>query len=173
MLCGSCGLGLAVAGSLGYIAWMVLMMVYSIQAMLHHGESCCTHDAFKWLWWICISSGLFALSMLEQRKKLADFKSVEEFAVYLGLLWLLSLGFAIGTQCQYLSGCSGDAHHAMFVYMWGNYAVAACITLCGSCFLAEACFSKKTKHESQDTDMESGATTAGRSSPRAAVRVVE
>lgn len=144
MLCGICGLSLATAGSLGYMAWMILTLVYAIQALVDHSSSNCTHASFEWLWWIAISSGLFAISMLQQTKKFSDFDSIKEFAAYIGLLWLFSLGFAIGTQYEYIDGCVGKAHNVMFVYMWGNYAVAMCLTVCSLCFIAEECFTKPT-----------------------------
>lgn len=143
----NCGLTLGTATVLGYTAWMVLCLIYGIQAMMDHGQSNCTNASFKWLWFIVISSALFAWNTFLQAKKGTDFKSFEEFATFIGLKWVLSLSFAVATQYQYIDGCSGKGHHVMFVYMWGNYAMATCIAMCGVCFAREDALARKKEAE--------------------------
>ena len=133
-----CGIGLALGGVLGYMGFMLTTLVYSIQAIVHDSESTCTVSSFKWIYWICVSSALFAYGTFLEASKKREKATVERYGVQLFLIWLMSLGMAIGTQVQYLDGCDNKAHTTMFIYMCGNYAVAMCIPLCMVCFGLDA-----------------------------------
>lgn len=148
---GKCGITLAAVGSLGYIAWMVLCLVYGIQALTDHSSSKCTDASFKWLWFIVVSAALFAWNTFVQAKQSTTRIVVAEFAAYIVMLWTLAISFALATQFQYIDGCSGKAHHVMFIYMCGNYAVAAGISLCGVCFTMDDVVTKRNAAEEQAT----------------------
>ena len=143
--CGSFAIALTVwCGVLGYYAFMLINLVGSIKALANKGDSTCTTGAFKWIWWICCSSVLFMIGMLQEQKKYAECEKVADVGVVLFVYFACSLGFALGTQFEYLDGCDGPAHTVMFVYMWGHYAVAALIALVSSCFAIGAmCETKK------------------------------
>jgi len=118
---------------LGYTGWRLTCLIYGIQALTDHGASHCSTGSFKWLWFIVVSSALFAWDTFLKSTNTTSFNSEAEFAYYIVLSWVFALSFAIATQYQYLDGCGGKAHETMFIYMWGNYVVAAGITLCGAC----------------------------------------
>ena len=151
MLCGNCGIALFGVGAFGYVAWQILVLVHSIGAI--HGDggaNVCTDASFKWLWWICISSALFSLDLLIKVKgqgNKSSLSNVGEFVAYFAMLFILALGFGIGTQYQYLDGCVGKGHDAMVIYMWGNYAVASWIALFGTCFAADAYMEQKKSQQ--------------------------
>ena len=117
---------------LGYMGWMLTCLIYGIQALTDHGASHCSTGSFKWLWFIVVSSALFAWDTFWKSRNTKSFKSEAEFAYFIVLSWVFALSFAIATQYQYLDGCGGKAHDTMFIYMWGNYAVVAYITLVGA-----------------------------------------
>ena len=140
-----CGISLVCGGVLGYMGFMLTTLVYSIQAIAHDSDSTCTVSSFKWIYWICVSSALFAYgTFLGATQKREGKATIARYGVQLFLIWLMSLGMAIGTQVQYLDGCDNKAHTTMAIYMWGNYAVALCIPLCMACFALDEFWQRRT-----------------------------
>ena len=126
--CTRCGIAHATAVWLGYVALYGIVLVRSIQALSDSGESNCTEASFKWLWWICVSSAFFVVQELYLLLRNPPNHDVIDHCV---VVWAMSLGVGIATQSEFLDGCGGKAHTAMYIYMWGNYTVAAVLALCG------------------------------------------
>lgn len=136
-----------------YVALQIILLVRSIQA-ISGKDGLCTDSSFRWVWFICVTSGMSAFSMLQNSKSANDsIKKPSEAAVFITILALMTLGFAVGTQLQYLDGCPDgtSAYLTMYIYMWGNYAIAATITLVTLLFGLEAWWEEKTARSQADT----------------------
>lgn len=139
-----CGSFFAFAALFGYVASQITTLVYSAQAIANKGESTCTESAFKWVVWILISSVLFTYNLLNKanaQKRDAPVK-FEDVVATVVVQFMCSLGFALGTQFEYLDECDGQAHHAMLIYMWSNYAMCICIIACCACCAISSCCEK-------------------------------
>ena len=113
---------IAVACVPAYLALQIMLLVRSIQAIVSK-DGLCTDGSFRWIWFICVSSALFAYGLIQNRdRKTMDLATAMATVV---IMFVSSLGFALGTQFQYLDGCPAGhyAHLTMTIYMWGNYAV--------------------------------------------------
>ena len=123
----------------GYVALQIMLLVRSIQAIVGK-DGLCTDASFRWVWFICISSALYANSLIQNRARILSVKSVEEGVLVLVITVICCLSFALATQFQYLDGCPAGqyAHLTMKIYMWGNYAVVAAIVLVTSLLRLDA-----------------------------------
>lgn len=123
----TCSVTLACAGWLGVVAFEIMVFVRSIQALVE-SDGLCSTASWRWVWWICIHSGLFCFWLLNNNR----FQSNKDVQLaILPLIFLMRVSFALATQLQYLDGCpeGGYAHLAMYIYMWGNYGIAAMVPL--------------------------------------------
>lgn len=139
-----CAVFLACVSIPSYAALQILLLVRSIQAIVGK-DGLCSDASFRWVWFICIASALSVNSMIQNRDRVGDgLQSVQEFAGLLAIMVLASLGFALGTQLQYLDGCpSGHyAYDTMYIYMWGNYAVVASVMLIAALTCLDVLFEK-------------------------------
>ena len=131
----------------GYIAFMIVNLVGSIKVLVHKGDSTCTSSSFKWIWWICISSALFAWDLLQRnaakKEKSSSVDLMKDMSMMAFVYVACSLGFALGTQIDYLDGCNGPAHQVMFIYMCGHYTVALGIVLIASLLVLDNTCSAK------------------------------
>ena len=134
---------------LAYIGWMVLCLVFGIQALVKDGESNCTEASFKWLWFIVVASALFAYQDIVNRDKIQNFKTGGEVVCFIMMRFIFSLSFGTATQYQYIDGCGGKAHETMTIYMWGQYATAICIALCVICAVGADMYEKKEQKKAK------------------------
>ena len=121
----------AVASLLGYFALQITLLVHSIQALIGK-DGLCTVNSFRWVWFICISSAVFCYNTFIQAKQHKDGQmTMASVVLTVVLTTICSLGFAIGTQLQYLDGCPAgtEAHLTMTIFMWGNYGVCVAVAL--------------------------------------------
>lgn len=123
----TCSVTFAGVGVLGVVAFEIMVFVRSIQALVE-SDGLCSTASWRWVWWICIHSGLFCFGLINNNR--SDDSKNAQLAI-LPLMFLMSISFALATQLQYLDGCpeGGYAHLAMYIYMWGNYGIAAMVPL--------------------------------------------
>ena len=140
---------------LGIFALHVVTLVWSIQS-LHSNVSMCTSASYKWLWWVCVSAVLHILDMYAHRSSLVPDAAVKTSDVMLvGLIYfVVSLSMGLGTQLEYLDGCTGQARETLLIYMWGNYSMCAIIVLVGLAALCVAAYSSRASGESNENNVD-------------------
>ena len=144
---------IGVCALFSYTALQILLLVRSIQAIIGK-DGLCTDSSFRWVWFICVTSAMCVF-----RKPDKDsIKKPSEAGCLVVILLLMSLGFAVGTQLQYLDGCPDgtSAHLVMYIYMWGNYAVAATITLVTLLCVLDARLEENKKKKAQADMLQAG-----------------
>ena len=109
--CGCPSVTLFVLGFLGLIVANVFLEYYGIKTIQDHGDGSCSEGAFKWCWFIVISSSLF---LWTYGKVILGLQSgdVEHPEVVAIIQFILSLGFAVGTHVDYQGKCVLITHNA-------------------------------------------------------------
>ena len=121
-------------GDLATYPWLVLVLVYGVRA-LKVDHSMCRSSSWVWLWVTSIMSGLMLLDRIKMACcQCANTKKEQSTpAMILSAYAVVCLAFGLTTQVHFLVGCTSgsEAHHALYVFMWGWYAHGILVAVLG------------------------------------------
>ena len=125
---------LFILGYVGLIVGNAFLEYYGIKTIQNHGDGSCSEGAFKWCWFIVISSSLFlwTYAKLLLGLKGTDDAKMEDLGGMAMAQFLVSLGFALGTHFEYQGKCVLITHNGtavmeetdttgnetLYIFMW-------------------------------------------------------
>ena len=116
------------AGILGYIALQVLVMMYSIKAIIAGPSGCESVGAYRWIWFICVWTGLTCYGMFINRDKITAIYKPDHIPWFLATVVAWGLWFGLVTLLRFRGECSGvEADQALLVYGCGSVAMSGTI----------------------------------------------
>ena len=137
-------------GDLATYPWLVLVLLYSIRA-LQADHAVCRSSSWTWLWVACVMAGSMLLHRMNkvctcQCTNTNDDEQKTSPAQFMSMYAILGLSLGLSTNFHFLEGCAAgsQAHHALYVFMWGWYAHCIWIAVMGVVSMGLAlCYSRR------------------------------